>query len=104
MAAKIFSITNTRTGAVERLVKADTRGQVNKHLQKMYAVEIMGAVEIADLAMKGQLVVDDATAEAAEPGEGESDDAAAAAAAAAAPAAASASESVEVRGFEHQAA
>lgn len=69
MAAKIFSITNTHTGVVERLVKANTRGQVNKHLQKMFVIDIMGAVNVADLAMRGQLVVEDATAEAQEPGE-----------------------------------
>lgn len=69
MAAKIFSITNTNTGAVERLVKAESRGQVNKHLQKMFAIDVMGAVEVADLAMRGQLVLEDATAEASDPGE-----------------------------------
>lgn len=71
MATKIFSITNAQTAAVERLVKANSRGQVNKHLQKMFTIDTMGAVEIAELAMRGQLVVEDATAEASEPGEAE---------------------------------
>lgn len=61
MPAKIFSVKNRATGKVERLVKAETRGQVNKHLVSSVEIESVGAVDIVDLMGSGTLRVEDAT-------------------------------------------
>lgn len=66
MAIKIFSIKNKATGKVERLIKAETKGQVNKHLAASVEIEPIGAVEIVDLLGQGTLIVEDATAQAAD--------------------------------------
>ncbi len=69
MALKIFSIKNKATGVVERLVKADTRGQVNKHLVASVEVEPVGAVELMEMvAANNTLRVEDATAQPADAG------------------------------------
>lgn len=73
MAAKIFSVKNRATGAVERLVKAETRGQVNKHLVSSVEIEAVGAVDIVDLLSSGNLRVEDATAQVADEGAGAGD-------------------------------
>lgn len=64
MAIKIFSIKNKATGKIERLIKAETKGQVNKHLAASVEIEPIGAVEIVDLMSQGALIVEDATAQA----------------------------------------
>lgn len=67
MAVKIFAVKNKTTRQVERLVKAETRGQVNKHLASVVEIEAVGAVDLVDLLQSGTLRVEDATAIAEEP-------------------------------------
>lgn len=53
MALKVFSVKDKATGAVVRLVKAETRGQVNKFLQNAVEIEAASALDIADLLTGG---------------------------------------------------
>ena len=67
MAIKIFSIKNKATGKIDRLVKAETKSQVNKHLAASVEIEPIGAVEIVNLMNHigpGDLIVEDATSQA----------------------------------------
>lgn len=66
MAIKIFSIKNKATGKIDRLIKAETKGQVNKHLVSSVEIEVIGAVEAVELMGSGTMIVEDATAKAAD--------------------------------------
>ncbi len=68
MAVKIFAIKSKSTGAVERLVKAETLSQVKKHLSASIEIEAIGAVEIVDIMASGTIRVEDATAQADDEG------------------------------------
>lgn len=84
MALKVFSVKDKATGQVVRLVKAETRGQVNKYLQNAVEVEAASALDIADLLTNGSgLKLESAESVDA----GDADEVAAPAAAAPAPAA-----------------
>jgi len=49
MAYKVFIVKEKSTGKATRIVKAETRGQVNKFLNKLYEIEAANALEIAEL-------------------------------------------------------
>lgn len=67
MAIKIFSIKNKATGKIERLIKAESKGQVNKHLAACVDIDTIGSVEIVDLMSQGALIaVEDATSQASD--------------------------------------
>lgn len=62
MAAKLFAVRNKTTKAVERLIKAETKGQVNKHLANSVIVETIGALDAVEIAQEGKIRIEDATA------------------------------------------
>jgi hypothetical protein len=55
--ARIYAIHNKIDGTT-LLVKAETKGQVNKYLQSNFSIEMAGSVEVADFMINGAKVVD----------------------------------------------
>lgn len=69
MAAKLFAVRDKTTKTVQRLIKAETKGQVNKHLATSVIVEVIGALDAVEIAQEGKIRIEDATAEVAGDGE-----------------------------------
>lgn len=68
MSLKIFSVINKETMALDILVKAETRGQVQKYLVSSMVIEPADAVEVADMMVSGDLKLEDARAVKTVPG------------------------------------
>ena len=69
-ALKIFAVRNKTTRQVERLIKAGTRGQVQKFLVASIEIDSLDAVDLADLMDLGLKVEDGTQVSAGEGNEG----------------------------------
>lgn len=56
MALKIFGIKDKATNKTTRLVKAETKAQVNRHLINSVEIEPMSAIDLADLMATGEVL------------------------------------------------